>query len=358
MVVFVTAQSRCFDFQTVTPESLNMDSGILQEIADELFRRNTQTFMIVYKDKIVYERYAPDWNRYKPHSTASAAKAVIGGLSLMLAMHDGLIALDDLACKYIPQWKDDSLKSKITIRMLGAHTSGLDDSTEKGAESYSLSGWKGDFWRQDRNPFLISRDETPVIFLPGTDNQYSNPGIGMLNYAVTVSIKDTEYNDIRTYLWERLIKKMGIPQEEWIVGYGKTFELDGLQLIGSWGGGTVSTRAIAAVGRLLLNKGSWNGEQLIDAQVVKAVLKHSGTPSYVSCGFWLNSDIYGKHQWPDLPYDVAMAAGAKDQFMLFSSVQDLVVVRFGDGSIESNKYAEHVVNQYIGIPLAKAIGNL
>ena len=359
---FATAQQRQnqdqFHLPTVDPESLHIDSRILQEHADELFRRSTQCYMITYDDQIVYERYAPDWDRYRPHGTASAAKGIVGGLALMLAMHDGLIELDDLACKYIPQWKNDTLKSKITIRQLGSHTSGLDDSTEKGLDQYSLSGWKGDFWRQDRNPFLISRDETPVIFPPATDVQYSNPGIGMLNYAVTVAIKDTEYRDIRTYLWERLIKKMGVPKEEWSVGYGKTFELDGLPLVATWGGGTVSTRAMAAVGRLLVNKGSWNGEQLIDAKVVESVLKHSGTPSTCSGGFWLNFDITGNKPWPALPWDTAMASGAKDQIMIFSPLRKLVVVRFGDGNIEQNRYAENVINKYIGMPLAKAIGDI
>jgi len=333
-----------------------IDSVILQEHADELFRRNTKAYMVMYHDKIVYERYAADFDRFKTHFTASAAKGIMGGLSLMLAMHDGLIELDDLACKYITQWKDDPVKCKITIRQLGAHTSGLDDSTEDGKDQNSLPGWKGDFWRQARNPFLISRDETPVIFAPGADFMYSNPGIGMLNYAVTVAIKDTRHSDIRTYLWERLIKKMGIPKEEWNVGYGKTFETDGLKLVATWGGGGVSTRAMAAVGRLLLNKGEWDGEQLISAKVVENALKHSGTPSYCSCGFWLNPDIAGKKQWSDLPYDVAIAAGAQNQMMLFSSSRKLIVVRFG-GSLETGKNVEDVVNKYIGIPLAKAMGD-
>ena len=358
-VMFAAAQQHNFDFQTVAPESLGLDTGILQEHVDDLFRRGTEAYMIIYKDKIVCERYLPDWNRYKPHGIASASKGIIGGLSLMLAMHDGLIDIDDLACNYIPQWKNDPLKSMITIRMLGAHTSGIDDSTETGvSDNTLLISWKGDFWRQDRNPFIISRDEAPVIFPPGTANQYSNPGIGMLNYVVTVAIKDTEHSDIRSYLWERLIKKMGIPKEEWIVGYGKTFELDGLQLVASWGGGTVSARAMAAVGRLLLNKGSWNGEQLINKTVVENALKHSGTPSYCSSGFWINSDITGKAQWPDMPWDVAMAAGRRDQVMIFSSIRDLIVVRFGNDNIDPGKYAENVINKYIGLPLAKAVGDL
>ena len=340
-----------------TAATLAADPDALQKHADELFRRSTQCYMVIHDDQIIYERYAPGWDRHKPHGTASAAKGIMGGLALMLAMHDGLIGLDDPACRHIPQWKSDPLKSRITIRQLGAHASGLDDSTEKGLSNNSLPGWKGDFWRQERNPFLISRDETPMIFPPGTAFQYSNPGIGMLNYAVTVAIKESGHRDIRTYLWERLIKRMGIPKEEWSVGYGKTFELDGLPLVATWGGGTVSTRAMAAVGRLLANKGSWDGEQLIDAKVVENVLKHSGTPSTCSGGFWLNCDITGNKPWPSLPQDTAMAAGAKDQVMLFSAAHKLVVVRFGDGNIEQNKHAENVIDTYIGIPLTKAFGN-
>jgi hypothetical protein len=272
-------------------------------------------------------------------------------------MHDGLIDLDDLACKYIPQWKDDPLKSQITIRQLGAHTSGLADSTEQGQNQYTLPGWKGDFWRQERNPFVISRDETPVIFPPGTGVQYSNPGIGMLNYAVTVAIRDTAHKDIRTYLWERLIKKMGVPGEEWNVGYGKTFDTDGFPMVATWGGGNVSTRAMAAVGRLLMNKGEWDDEQLIRADVIEKVLKHSDTPAYCSGGFWLNCDLAGNQRWPALPWDTAMASGAQDQVMIFSPLRKLVIVRFGSANIEQGRYAENVIDKYIGEPLAKAIGD-
>jgi CubicO group peptidase (beta-lactamase class C family) len=362
--LFAVAQQQPFDLPVVDPGIFRIDPDMLQAHADELFRRDTKAYMIIASDKIVYERYAADFDRYKTHYTASAAKGIMGGLSLMLAMHDGLIDLDDLACKYIPQWKDDPLKSKITIRMLGAHTSGIDDAVDTGVKlgsdtsgRFDFSDWKGDFWKQEPNPFLLSRDVAPVIFAPGTDFMYSNPGIGMLSYAVTVAIKDTEYKDLRTYLWERIIKKIGIPQQEWYMGYGKIFELDGLPLVATWGGGGVSTRAMAAVGRLLLHKGAWNGEQLISAKVVEKALKHSGTPSYCSCGFWLNADLAGNKYWPDLPWDVAMAAGAQDQMMLFSSARNLIVVRFG-GSLEPDNYAEGVVNKYIGIPLAKAMGDL
>jgi CubicO group peptidase (beta-lactamase class C family) len=352
------AAAQSFDFPTAEPERFGIDSALLQAHGEEMFRRGTEAYMIVYHDKVIYERYLPEWNRYRPHGTASAAKGIMGGLSLMLAMHDGLIELDDFAHKYIPEWRNDPLKSKITIRQLGAHTSGLDDSTEAGTNQNTLPGWKGDFWRRERNPFVISRDEAPVIFAPGTSMKYSNPGIGMLNYAVTAAIKDTEHPDIRTYLWERLLSKMEIPQAEWSVGYGQTYETNGLSCVATWGGGSVSTRAMAAVGRLLANKGNWNGEQLIDAKVVEAVLRHSGTPSTCSGGFWLNADMGGKKTWVDMPWDTAMASGAQDQVMIFSPSRNLVIVRFGYANIEPGRFAENVINRYIGAPLMNALPDI
>src|SRR3954467_6852319 len=76
---------------------------------------------------IVYEWYAEGWNADRPHGTASMAKALVGGVSLLVAMSDGLIAPDALASKYIPAWRGDARKSKITIRQLATHTSGIED---------------------------------------------------------------------------------------------------------------------------------------------------------------------------------------------------------------------------------------
>src|SRR3546814_4912464 len=56
------------------------------------------------------------------------AKALVGGMSLLLAEQDGRLKVDDLAWKYIPEWKNDPVKSQITIRHLATHTSGIEDS--------------------------------------------------------------------------------------------------------------------------------------------------------------------------------------------------------------------------------------
>ena len=94
-------------------------------------------------------------------------------------------------------------KSKITIRQLGSHASGLEDAETDRQPHHELTGWKGDFWKRlpvPRDPFTVSRDVAPTLDEPGERFRYSNPGIAMLGYAITdedeaqelVVVKDEE----------------------------------------------------------------------------------------------------------------------------------------------------------------------
>src|SRR5947209_4170909 len=133
-----------FDWQTATPESQGMSAARLDALRDELARRKTKAFLVVRNDRIVYEWYGPDHGPAKAHGTASLAKALVGGMSLAVTLTDGSIALDDRAARFIPQWKDDPRKARITLRHLGSHTSGLDDAEADGLPHEQLTGWKGD----------------------------------------------------------------------------------------------------------------------------------------------------------------------------------------------------------------------
>lgn len=352
-----------FVWQTAKPENQGMSHDKLSAQWEVLKENNTRVFLVIRSNKIVFEGYHEGWNGDRPHYTASAAKSVVGCLALMLAMNDGLIGVDDPACKYIPQWEKDPVKSKITIRQLASHTSGLEDASEAGVSHNRLPGWKGDFWSQERDPFLIARDEVPVVFAPGTDSLYSNPGIAMLAYAVTASLKNSIYTDIRTLLWERIIKSLGINEKEWSIGYGKTFEQDGLKLVGTWGGAEISPKALAKIGILMLNRGNWEGSQLIDPKIVKMSVVHSGEPCYYGLVWRVNSDLAGNKTWPALPWDAFMALGAGGQILLVVPSRKLIVVRNGNKfnvpvlRVEHNRgdNLDSILNEYIHEPLMSAV---
>src|ERR1700680_3678697 len=90
----------------------------------------TNALLVVRDDKIIYEWYAEGHGPDRKEGTASLAKAIVGGSSLMIAMHDGRLKVDDLASKYIPLWKADPQKSRIAIRHLATHTSGIEDAEQ------------------------------------------------------------------------------------------------------------------------------------------------------------------------------------------------------------------------------------
>ena len=326
LITSVSAPGQSFDWKSDAPENQNMSGAKLDALKDELAKRKTRAFLVVRNDRIVYEWYADGNTAAKPQGTASLAKAAVGGLSLAVALTDRRIALDDPAAKYIPQWKDDAAKAKITVRHLGSHTSGLEDAESDGLAHDKLTGWKGDFWKRfdpPNDPFTLARDQAKPVFEPGKQIQYSNPGIGLMTYCVTAAIKSTDHKDIRILLKERVMKPLGVPDAEWSVGYGKTTTVDELPLVASWGGAAFTPRAMARIGRLLLHDGAWDGKQLLSPEAVRQVTGDAGLPGHYGMGFWTNAD----GRYPNLPRDTYYGAGAGDQLLIVIPSLNLIAVR-------------------------------
>ena len=262
-----------------------MSSEKLDALVKDLSARGTKKLMIIRNDTVVCNWFAEGYeDSIRGHYTASLAKSIVSGMSLLTAMEDGLLHPEEAACHFIPEWKDDYVKSKITIRQLAGHTSGIEDaevSSEEAEEMRSkglhthmdLPGWKGQFWRKEPDPFSVSRDSAPVLYKPGQKYMYSNPGIAMLNYAVTAAISNSQQKDIRSYLQERIFRPIGIEDREYSVGYGTTYNLEGLPLVAGWGGGGFTANAVARIGRLMLRQGNWQGKQLIDSSLVAEAVR-------------------------------------------------------------------------------------
>src|SRR5688500_1834054 len=93
-----------FDWVLATPESQGISSARLDAVRNSI-AGTTQALLVIRNDRLVYEWYAPGRTPKDKHSTASMAKAIVGGLSLAVALTGGLMTIDDRASKYIPQWK-------------------------------------------------------------------------------------------------------------------------------------------------------------------------------------------------------------------------------------------------------------
>jgi CubicO group peptidase (beta-lactamase class C family) len=350
------APSKPWAWATATPESRRMDPAALEAAWDDLRGRHTTALLVIRHDRIVFERYAPGFDRARPHYTASMAKALVGGLGLMVAMGDGRIKPDDPAWRYVPQWRDDPKRRPITVRHLATHTSGIEDAEEGGLPHDRLPGWKGEFWKRlppPRDPFTLARDRAPVLDAPGTRERYSNPGMAMLGYCVTASLRGAADADLRSLLKRRVMGPLGVPDAEWSAGYGAATVVDGLALVATWGGGSYSPDAVARVGRLLLHKGEWEGRQVLSPTAVEAALKASGMPGHSGLGWWVNRGSDGSPLWKSAPEDAFGGAGAGQQLLLVVPSLDLIVVRNGE-RLDPTLGFEEGLDRYVVGPVVRA----
>ena len=332
LALIPSAVAASIPWKTIEPERAGLDRTVLNAWKDALSAAGTSGLLVVRRGSIAFEWYSPESGVDQPHGTASMAKALVGGMSLLVAIDDGRLSPDDLASKYIPEWRDDPRKSKITIRQLATHTSGIEDAEQDALPHEQLPGWKGAFWKREPDPFSIALRQAPVIFEPGTRWAYSNPGMAALSYAITASLKG---GDVRSLLASRIFEPLGIPENAWSIGYNRGYELDGLKLYANWGGASFTARAAARIGQLMLQQGAWNGREIVRRSAVKQVTAYAGMPKpprdsdrfapASGLAWYTNADGV----WPEVPRDAFAGAGAGHQVMVVIPSLELIVVRNG-----------------------------
>jgi len=352
-----------FEWEVSSPMEEGMSGERLVALSERLTDLNTKGFLVIRNDRIVHETYTKGHGRHAKHYTASMAKALVGGISAAVAIHDGLMSIEEKAARYVPAWREDPVKSQIKIKHLGSHTSGIQDAwvTEEsavGVDQGSFSGWEGQFWKwraggfdTPNDAFSLSRDRAPVLFHPGSSFHYSNPGIAMLSYVTTAALADHgKAVDIRTLLRDRVMRPIGVPDAQWSCGYGKTEMVDDLPLVASWGGGSYSANATARIARLMLHQGNWDGVQILSKAAVISVVSDAGTPHNGGIGWWSNAhgDL-GK-----APPDAFSGEGAGHQIVFVVPSLNLIAVRNG-GLLRSDVEYHTALRQFLYDPLIDCI---
>src|SRR5690606_21899982 len=151
-------------------------------------------------------------------------------------------------------------------------------------------------------------------------------------------------------LRERVMRPIGIGDDEWSIGYGREFDVDGLSLVAGWGGGNFTPRAAARVGRLVLRGGDWDGERLLSEEAIRLVTGDAGTPGPGGIGWWTNADL----RYPDIPRDAVWGAGAGHQILLVIPSLKLVMVRNG-AALDAEDRERDAVAHYLFEPLVSAV---
>lgn len=310
-----------------TPQPLPRSSPEAQGVASAAVRTFVEaadksvdtmhSFMLLRHGQVVAEGWWKPESRDKPHVLHSLSKSFTS-TAVGMAVAEGKLSIDDPVLKFFPEEAPSSPSDKLkAMRVRDLLT--MSTGHETGAEFTSEVPWVQSFL------------EHPVEHKPGTHFYYNTPGTHMCS-AIVRKVTGVTVLD---YLRPRLFEPLGIENPEWGASPQGNTE-------GGWGL-RICTEDIAKFGQLYLQKGKWNGQQLIPVDWVE-----QATAKQVSNGSNPTSDWdqgYGFQFWR-CRHGAYRGDGAFGQFCIVLPAQDAVVAITADAKDmqgELNVVWEHLL---------------
>ena len=197
--------------------------------------------MILQHGKVLEEKWMSEGAPDKAHILNSVSKTFTS-TAVGFAISEGLLSLDDklvdVLAKYAPAEQQENLK-KVTVRNLLTMNCGQEiDPLYTLTPADSTANWITRFMEQ------------PFLHEPGTWFAYNSTG----TYLLSAMVQEKSGQKVLDYLQPRLFEPLGITPDHWD-------EHDGINA-GGWGL-YLKTEDLAKMGQLLLQKGQWNGQQLL-----------------------------------------------------------------------------------------------
>ncbi len=318
-------------WEVASLSSVGIDRAPLETMVDRIRDGsyvNIHSVLLVTDGRLVFEEYFPgrtvegrhvDWGPDDLHAMHSVTKSVTS-LLVGIAIDEGLIpGVDEPIATYFPAVASDARTSHLTIRHLLTMSAGME------WDEHSTS------YHDDRNSHVrMNRSGDPVGFVlalpmiaePGATFRY-NSGLSILLGEIihrASGLRADEFAD------RHLFTPIGIEQFEWW-RYGNG-------VVQTGGGLALSSRDAARIGRLFLNRGSWEGRRIVSEGWVEQSTAWRAGPA--------PREDYGYHWWgirlprhdnvfdlSDETLDATAAVGRGGQWVLVYREFDLVAVFTG-----------------------------
>ncbi len=296
-------------WETTNPIELGWDTAKLNNLIRYVDSNNSTAFIILYKGKIVTEKY---WRTFSSTSSArifSATKS-IGAFLTGLAQEQGKLDITKKVSDYLGTgWSGASIPQEnlITVKHLLSMTSGLKEDA------------------------FLSYDA------PAGTKWYYNT----LAYHKIYNVLAAAYGKTNSeYANEQLWSKIGMQNSFWDVepGGGPSMSCSG--------------RDMARFGLMILSGGKWNGTTIMNSESYFQAMTNSTQTINPSYGYlwWLNGkssfvlpgtsvQSFNGPLMANAPSDLIAALGYGDKKIYVVKSKDLVVIRHGAPSNAPVTYA-------------------
>jgi CubicO group peptidase (beta-lactamase class C family) len=258
----------------------------------------------------------------KDHQIFSATKSFVS-TTLGLLIEDGNVSLDTLAKDIEPVLAE--FYPEVTLRHFATMTSG-----------YDSAGGSYEFDEQDRGDSWNPGPPAAPIFLPGTKFRYWDDAMSQFGSVLTRAAGQP----LDELFKARVADPIGMTRWRWSMHDTPTGR------VLSWPGGIwTSSRELARFGHLFLNRGNWNGRQLIAAAwvdqatsvQVPVTIPNDTPPRSRGSGvygfnWWVNGvQPDGKRLWRGAPPRTYYANGLHNNVCIVVPEWNLVVARTNGG---------------------------
>lgn len=295
------------------------------------------SFMLLRHGHVAAEGWWAPYGPERLHALHSLSKSFTS-TAVGFAVQEGLLDLDDTVVSFfpddVPEDPSDNLKI-MRIRQLLNMTAGQ----EKSVNFRGTDNWVKAFLESD------------IEHKPGTHWVYNSSASFMLSAIVQQVTGETIFD----YLTPRFFEPLGIEGVEWGVN-PQGINVGSSRL-------SVRTRDIAALGQFYLQKGSWQGEQLLsEAWVEEATRKQASNGcepesdwdqgygyQFWMCrhGLYRGDGAFGQFciVFPEQDAVLAITSGVDDMGAVMRLVWDELLPAMGEGPLVENPVLTETLEQ-------------
>ena len=291
-------------WETLSLTELNWNETAFLELKAFLEASDTESFIIAKNGKIVVEEYFQGTTSSSLNPWFSAGKTLTA-FTIGLAEQDAYLSINDKTSDYLGVgWTNMSLEKEnlITLKHQLTMTSGGDFNVSNTnctqPECLNYLNDAGSFW------------------------YYHNAFYTLLQSVLDAAIPE----GFDAYFQSKLATQIGLNGFWFQSGFNSIYVSD--------------ARSMARFGLLNLNRGNWNGTQLLNETYFDAMTNTSQQLNK-SYGYlwWLNgkqshripasTELFSSSLIPNAPSDLIAGLGANDQKLYVVPSQNLVIVRMG-----------------------------
>ena len=273
---------------------------------------NAAAFLIIKDGQLLSESYFKHYDDRSKTNSFSMAKTVTTLLT-SIAIDEGIISsFEQPIVELLPEFADQPLAAEVQVKHLSAMNSGYEWD-----ENYynALSPTVALYYSKDVPKFLLNGQFSQAA---GEHFYYSSASTQLLGTLLNRALarKNTDFSQ---YLSEKLWQPLQMNDDALWHTDAKGNELTYCCL-------NTNARNFAKLGQLMLNKGNWNGQQLVSETFIEAMTKPLGA-NYYGLSTWLSTDPEINYYW---------FSGHLGQYIIVVPEENVVIVKLGESRSNPN----------------------